>query len=148
MTALPGSSARQGTTRRPQDTTMPDAYSLVTISKCTTAHGFVFVSGQLAFLPSGALLEGCIADQTRQVFMNIEQVLDQNNSGLSEIVKTTVWLTDPADLAEFNTVYAACFSGSPFPARSTVVSSLVVPGAKVEIEVIAKVRARPAITRN
>ena len=121
---------------------MPGANNLIPISRCTTAHGLVFVSGQLAFLPSGALLEGGIAEQTRQIFSIIEQILEENNSGLSDIVKTMVWLTDAADFAAFNAVYAGYFDQSRFPARSTVVSSLVVPNAKVEIEVIAKVRIR------
>ena len=52
------------------------------------------------------------------------------------MVKATVWLTEVGDFAAFNRVYAQAFADAP-PVRSTVVSGLVMPGAKVEIEVIA-----------
>jgi 2-iminobutanoate/2-iminopropanoate deaminase len=55
---------------------------------------------------------------------------------LSAVVKATVWLTEVSDFAAFNRIYAQAFADTP-PVRSTVVSGLVMPGAKVEIEVIA-----------
>ena len=51
-------------------------------------------------------------------------------------MKVTAWLTDPADGAAFNAAYRRLF-GEPWPARSTVVSALLAPGALIEVEAIA-----------
>src|SRR3546814_3415943 len=67
---------------------------------------------------------------------NIRAILDQAGLGLSTLVKVSVWLTDKADFAAFNTVYREYFPDRP-PARSTVVSDLLIAGAKVEIDAIA-----------
>jgi 2-iminobutanoate/2-iminopropanoate deaminase len=113
--------------------------SKIPLSRCTTANGLVFVSGQLGFLLPGILIEGGISEQTRQAIRNIEEILKANSSSLRQVIKTTVWLTDAADFQAFNEAYADGFGSPPFPARSTVVSSLLISGAKVEIEAVAKV---------
>ena len=63
-------------------------------------------------------------------------MLAQAGATLSDVAKTTVWLTDMADFAAFNAAYAEAF-GSHAPARFTVTSALAIPGALVEIEAIA-----------
>jgi hypothetical protein len=62
--------------------------------------------------------------------------------GLADVVKTTVWLGRIGDFAEFNRAYAGVFAatGAPAPARSTVRADLMMPGALVEIEAIARCR--------
>lgn len=112
--------------------------SKVPLSPVVEACGFLFLSGQLGFEAPGVLTEGGIREQTRQVLRNIESVLASKGADLSHVVKSTIWLVDAADFPAFNEEYAARFSGTTFPARSTVVSSLVVPGALIEIEVIAR----------
>ncbi len=106
----------------------------VPLSKGVRAGDFVFFSGQLAFGPEGGIVAGGIAAQTTQCFKNIEDCLALVSAGLEDIVRVTVWLTDKSDFAEFNAVYAAQFPAAP-PARSTVCSELMLPDAKVEIEV-------------
>lgn len=96
----------------------------------------VFVSGQLAFGPDGSI-EGDVAAQTRRCLQNLAATLGQAGLGLSDVVKTTVWLREAADFAAFNAAYAEVF-GPHRPARSTVVSALVLPQARVEIEAIAR----------
>jgi 2-iminobutanoate/2-iminopropanoate deaminase len=106
------------------------------LSKAIRAGGFVFLSGQLGLTAEGKLAGPDIAAQTRQALENIKALLAEAGCGLGAIVKTTVWLTDTADFATFNPVYAEYFPERP-PVRSTVCSALVLPGACVEIEVTA-----------
>ena len=78
-----------------------------------------------------------IEAQTRQAIANIEAILKAEGADLSHVVRTGVWLVDKGDFAAFNSVYAVLFK-APYPARSTVVSELVIPGALVEIEALAQ----------
>jgi 2-iminobutanoate/2-iminopropanoate deaminase len=106
-------------------------------SQAIRANGLVFVSGQLALRPDHAEIVGeDIGEQTEQVFDNLQAILEEAGSGLGEIVKTTVFLTDLGDFAGMNEVYARRV-GQPPPARATVEISNLPSGAKVEIEAIA-----------
>ena len=84
----------------------------------------LFTSGQLAFDSSGALDP------------NAEAVLAEAGVDRNRIFKASVWLTAKADFGAFNAGWAEFFGGH-YPARSTVRSELMLPGALVEIEVIA-----------
>lgn len=110
--------------------------SKVPISPIVRAGDLLFLSGQVAFDASGRISAPDIAGQTSATLKNIEAVLLQSGSRLTDIVSATVWLTDPADFAAFNAAYAAFFPQTP-PARSTVVSALMLPDAKIEIAVVA-----------
>src|SRR5215212_5769756 len=106
-------------------------------SQATRANGLLFTAGQVGFDPAtGELVDGGIAEQTRQVLQNIRAILEAGNSGLAQVVKTTVFLVDMADFAAMNEVYAELF-GTHRPARSTVAVAALPKGARVEIEVIA-----------
>lgn len=108
------------------------------LSPAVPAGDLLFLSGQLAFGPDGAIVApDDIAAQTSQVLANIAGVLKGHGLGLPDVVKTTVWLTNTADFQAFNEAYAAAF-GSHRPARSTVRSDLMLPGARIEIEAIAR----------
>jgi reactive intermediate/imine deaminase len=100
------------------------------------AGDFIFVSGQLPFDEQKNVVGGGIEVQTRVVIRNIEQALAAVGSDLAHVVKTMVWLTDPQDFPLFNTTYAEFFKQTP-PARATVGSALMVPGALIEIEAVA-----------
>jgi len=100
---------------------------------------FLFVSGQLAFDADGGISAAGIDGQTRQIIANIAKVLRGTDLSLSDIVKTTVWLKNAADFVAFDAAYAECF-GDHRPARSAVVSDLVLPAALIEIEAIARRR--------
>ena len=110
------------------------------LSKAIRAGDFVFLSGQLGLDEQGQLAAG-IEAQTQHCLRNIRALLGLANVDLSAVVKTTVWLTEVADFATFNRIYGAAFADAP-PVRSTVVSGLVLAGAKVEIEVIAYAPAK------
>ncbi len=100
------------------------------------AGDFVFVSGQMPFDANGAIVGNDIASQVDQCIDNIEAALQTVNCELKDVVKTMVWLTETTDFPAFNAAYAARFPEAP-PARATVCSALMVPGALVEIEAIA-----------
>ena len=72
-------------------------------SQAIKAGGFVYVSGQLPFVPeTGELLEGTVAQKCAQAAKNIAAILEAAGSGMDKVVKTTVFLTDLADFAEVN----------------------------------------------
>ena len=98
---------------------------------------FVYCSGQTPIDPAtGTLAEGCAGCQTRQALTNVSAVLEAAGLTLADVVKTTVFLTDMADFANMNGVYAEFFT-EPFPARSTVAVAALPMESRVEIEVIA-----------
>ena len=99
--------------------------------------GLFFVSGQLPIDPAtGAFPEGGVKEQTSQSLTNAKAILEAAGLGLGNVVKTTVFLSDMADFAAMNEVYAQFFE-APFPARSAVAVKTLPKGALVEIELIA-----------
>lgn len=113
----------------------PDG-SPLPISKVVRAGGFVFVSGQVGWTSDGKIVGDTIADQARQALENTQALLSDAGCTFDDVVKATVWLVNVEDLSKFNRVYAEFVSDSP-PARSAICSNLVIPGALVEIEVVA-----------
>ncbi len=97
-----------------------------------------YSSGQIPLKADGELVQGGIAEQTHQVFANLEAVLEEAGSSLQHVIKTTVFIKDMNDFAELNSIYASYF-GDHKPARSTVEVARLPKDVKVEIEVIAKV---------
>jgi len=97
----------------------------------------LFSAGQIPIDPgSGNLIAGDITAQTDRVLQNVKAILDDQQLTFANVVKTTVFLTNLADFAAMNEVYAKFFS-SDFPARSTIQVAALPKGANVEIEVIA-----------
>ena len=106
-------------------------------SQAIEANGFVYASGQLPIDPTtGQFPEGGIKEQTRQSLTNAQNILMEAGTDLSHVVKTTVFLSDIANFAPMNEVYAQFFT-EPFPARSAVAVKDLPKGALVEIEVLA-----------
>jgi 2-iminobutanoate/2-iminopropanoate deaminase len=101
------------------------------------AGDFVIVSGQ-GGLRDGAVVEGGVSAQTAQTLANLTEVLAEAGAALSDVVKTTCFLTDIGTFAEFNDAYAAAF-GDHRPARSTVEVAALPAGIDVEIEAWAHV---------
>jgi 2-iminobutanoate/2-iminopropanoate deaminase len=97
----------------------------------------LYLSGQIPLDPAtGALVAGDVAAQTERALANVEALLAAAGLGFADVVKTTVFLTDLADFAQMNEVYARRFV-APYPARSTVEVAALPRGARVEIEVLA-----------
>lgn len=107
-------------------------------SQAVVAGDFVFTAGQIAISPeTNKLINGNVAEQTKQVLDNLEAVIKASGTKLSSVVKTTVYLIKPDDFALMNEVYATYFSNEP-PARVTVFVSSLPKGALVEIDATAK----------
>jgi len=101
--------------------------------------GFVFTAGQIPIDPkTGNLVEGGIAEQTRQALKNLKAVLEAAGSSMDRVVKATVFLKNMADFPAMNEVYADYFSAAK-PARSTVAVAELPRGALVEIDLVATV---------
>lgn len=97
----------------------------------------LYTSGQLGLVPAtGKLAEGGIQAQARQALENIGAVLREAGMDYTDVAKTTCFLTDIADFAAFNAVYAEFFSGE-VPARSCFQVAALPLGALVEIECVA-----------
>lgn len=105
-------------------------------SQAIRTGDFVFVSGQVPLDPDGRLVAGGIAEQTARSLANVGAILEAAGSGLANVVKTTVYMTDLSEFGEMNAIYAEAF-GSHAPARATVQVAALPAGARVEIDAIA-----------
>ncbi|MGD8360394.1 MAG: RidA family protein [Gemmatimonadota bacterium] len=107
-------------------------------SQAVAVDGWIFCSGQIPIDPAtGDLVGGDIAAQTDQVLKNVAAVLAAAGGGLSNVVKTTVFLADMGDFAAMNEVYARHF-GDHRPARAAVAVRTLPKEVSVEIEAIAR----------
>jgi 2-iminobutanoate/2-iminopropanoate deaminase len=114
---------------------LPDP-SKLPISPAVRAGDYIFVSGQIGFTDlTGKEVKG-IEAQTKQCFENIKQILQAEGSSLSDIVKVTVFLSDSSNFVKMNEVYQSYLTKG-YPARSTVLTSLISPDMLIEIECIA-----------
>jgi 2-iminobutanoate/2-iminopropanoate deaminase len=106
-------------------------------SQAVRANGFIFTAGQIALDPvSGKMVGDTVEEQTRRVLENLRLVLEAGGSGMHKVVKTTVFLTDMAQFARMNAVYAEYFP-TVHPARSTLPMASLPLGGLVEIECVA-----------
>lgn len=99
----------------------------------------VFVAGQVG-LSAGhdGLVGDSVAEQTEQTCKNLEAILDAAGSSFSQVLNTTIYLSDFGDFAAVNEVYGKYVGDKP-PARATVEVAALPMGAKIEIAVVAHV---------
>lgn len=96
----------------------------------------LFLTGQIGKNhKTGQLVNGGVEAETKQVILNIREVLEHHKLGLSDVVKCTVILRDINDFSHFNKVYTQYFTNKP--ARTTFAASGLAGGASIEIEVVA-----------
>jgi 2-iminobutanoate/2-iminopropanoate deaminase len=115
----------------------PRPYAGAPYNQGIRAAGLVFCAGQVGLDPaSGTLVPGGVEAQTQRAMQNLGAVLEAAGSSFDRVAKTTVFITDLADFATVNEVYATFFRDLP-PARSTVQVAGLPAGALVEIEAIA-----------
>ncbi len=105
-------------------------------SQAVKAGELVFVSGQLPLTSEGELLTGSVEEQTRQVLKNMEAILLEAGSSLSQVVKVNIYAADLEDFAEINRIYSRYFEDDP-PARAFVEVSRLPKDAKLEISCTA-----------
>ncbi len=102
-------------------------------------HGkrMMFCSGQIPLDPAtGAMIEGDVEAQTRQVLANLGAVLAAAGGSFASVVKTTIFLADMGDFAAVNAIYGEKFPSDP-PARATVQAARLPRDSRVEIDAIA-----------
>lgn len=105
------------------------------MSQAVIHAGMVYLSGQVG--SEGA----SVSEQTKQCLESIDRLLAQAGSDKAHLLQATIWLADIADFGAMNAVWEAWVDRQNPPARSTGQSALVAPGYKVEITVVAAVRA-------
>ena len=106
-------------------------------SQAIATDSFVFTAGQIPINPASGKIEAeTIEDQTRQVLTNLEKVLLAAGSGLHQVVKMTVFMTDLGDFQAMNGVYAYFFPSYP-PARSGVQVVALPVVVQMEMEAVA-----------
>jgi len=112
-------------------------------SQAIRAGGFIFCSGQIPLTSQGELIAGGIKAQTMQALKNLQAVLEAAGSSLDNVVKTTVYLSDIQNFAEFNEVYGDFFKNEPlasrsgWPARAVSESPHLPKKVLVEIDAVA-----------
>lgn len=108
-------------------------------SQAVKVSGMIYTSGQIALTPSGEMVENDIKKQTRQIFANIQAILEDNNSSIHEIIKVNIFLTDMNDFGIVNVIMAEVF-GDHKPVRSTIAVKSLPKNAMIEMDVIAVVK--------
>ena len=106
-------------------------------SQANQVNGMLFISGQLPIDPAtGKFVEGGVAEQTHQSLKNVKAILNEAGYDFCDVVKTTVFLSDIADFAAMNEVYAKYYN-EMLPARAAYAVEKLPMGVLVEIETIA-----------
>lgn len=102
-------------------------------------NNLFFSSGQIPLTADGTMITGDVKEQTRQVFQNLQAVLEAAGASFETVVKATVFIQSMNDFAAVNEVYGEYFSNHK-PARSCVEVARLPKDALVEIEVVALVK--------
>ncbi len=106
-------------------------------NQAVLAGGWLFVSGQIAINPSsGELNLNTIEEETIQVMENLKAILTVANISFSNVVKTTIFLSDMAFFSKVNEIYGSYFTGD-YPARETLAVKALPKNVNVEISLIA-----------
>jgi 2-iminobutanoate/2-iminopropanoate deaminase len=116
-------------------------------SQAVRVGDLVFTSGQIGLDPAtGEMVAGGVEAEARRVLDNLTAVLEAAGAGWSNVVRTTIYLTDIGDFALVNRLYGERVSagGGVLPARSTVQVARLPRGGVVEIDAVAHVRRATA----
>ncbi|WP_281191242.1 RidA family protein [Staphylococcus schleiferi] len=109
-------------------------------SHASVVNGLVFTSGQIPLTLDGEIVSDCVQKQTDQVLENLKVVLEAAGSDLNHVVKALIFLSDMENFQKVNEVYEKYFD-THRPARSAVEVARLPKDVKVEIELIAEVKA-------
>jgi 2-iminobutanoate/2-iminopropanoate deaminase len=102
-------------------------------------HGdTLYVSGQIPLNPETKTMEDDVSKQTEQCMKNIKAIVQEAGSSMENVIRCGIFVTDLADFATVNEMYASFFEGD-YPARATVQVAALPLGAKVEIDAISVV---------
>ena len=108
-------------------------------NQAVLVENWLFCSGQIALNPEdGEMIgNGNIEEETRQVLRNLIAVVEAAGGDNSNVIRTTIYLTDLNDFAKVNQIYAETFNNKVSPARACVEVSNLPKGGKIEIDCIA-----------
>lgn len=118
------------------ETTNAAPTGTIPYSQAIESNGFIFTAGVICLTPEGKLLEGTIEEQVHQIMKNLAAILEAGGVGFSDVVKTTIYLTDMSIYKTVNEIYAT-YMPQPYPARETVCVKELPLGANIEISMIA-----------
>ncbi|MDX8401241.1 MAG: RidA family protein [Mariprofundaceae bacterium] len=109
-------------------------------SQAVKAGGMLYASGQIGLDPATGNMAGAdVGTQARQVLRNLSAVLAAAGLGVEDVVKVTIFLADMEDFAAVNAIYAEWLGGHR-PARATVEVSRLPLDARVEMDLVARLR--------
>ena len=108
-------------------------------NQAVLVENWLYCSGQIALDPeTGEMIgNGNIEEETRQVLKNLIAVVEAAGGQNSNVIRTTIYLTDLNDFAKVNQIYAETFNSQVSPARACVEVSNLPKGGKIEIDCIA-----------
>ncbi|MCU0380159.1 MAG: RidA family protein [Chitinophagaceae bacterium] len=106
-------------------------------SQAVKSGNMLFISGQVAINPASGNVEATdVQGEAHQVMKNLKAILHEAGMDFSQVVKTTIFLTDMSHFTTVNEVYAA-YLGGTYPARETVAVKGLPKNVNVEISMIA-----------
>ncbi|QBF33471.1 RidA family protein [Thalassococcus sp. S3] len=105
------------------------------MSQAVIHNKTVTLSGQIAIDDQDA----DFATQTRAIFARIDSLLAEAGTDRSHMISANIWITDAGNFGAFNDLWTDWLNGAIPPARATVVSALVLPSLKIEIQVSAAI---------
>ena len=106
------------------------------LSQAIVSGNTIYVAGQIHNTPDGAMVDGTVQEKVAQIMHNITAILKAADASLDDIVKVVIYVTDMAQMPEFNEVYPTYFA-QPYPAREAVCVKELPLGATIEISVVA-----------
>jgi 2-iminobutanoate/2-iminopropanoate deaminase len=106
-------------------------------SQAIQAGNMLFISGQIAIQrSSGNIISSTIEEETKQVMLNLSEILKAAGFDFTHVVKSTIFLKDMNNFPKVNEIYGQHFQQQP-PARETVEVSRLPKDVNVEISCIA-----------
>jgi len=110
-------------------------------SQAVVAGDLLFVSGCCPFSPEdGSVTFDSIAEQSKLALDNLQAIVIAAGADMSKVVKTTCFISDMNNFAEFNEIYAAYFSNGYFPARSCVEVARLPKDVLIEVEAVVNLK--------
>lgn len=106
-------------------------------SQAVAFNNILYISGQIAIVPAtNELITSDLTLETHQVMRNLFEILNEAGTSFSNVIKTTIFLSDMSHFGTVNEVYGSYFSGN-YPARETVAVKELPKSVNVEISMIA-----------
>jgi len=98
----------------------------------------LYISGQVALDPlNNNLVKSSIKEETHQVMKNLSAILEEAGMDFTNVVKTTIFLSDMSYFKEINSIYGSYLKDGEEPARETVAVKTLPKEVNIEISMIA-----------